>query len=158
MIMRIHKTNTASSDPQILYRHAKCRDCDHVFTYWIGASDDKRGHFPECPECGGRAYGKTNPAEYLPFVNQGAEGTEFEYRHWLAGEAILRVDMRDGPYYLFVDDGYWPHKHASACRERPGSRFGGWSPTTMFQHYGSCRMELVAVDGLPDHRGWNHRS
>lgn len=159
--MRVHKTRDADPIPPVLYRHAKCKNCDHRFRYHISAAEDNRGKRPPCPECGkqgtGGPFGRTNPAEWLAIVQAAAEGTPFTYADWLAGDAALYkwLDKSDDPQqerYVTVT----PRKDYLPCRitehlNGEGVWGTGFSPHVWMKwlHHGA-NMELVDVAEAPE--------
>jgi len=159
--MKIHKTSNAGDTRPVMYRHAKCKNCDHEFTYWRGAAEN--GTRPECPECDEQGisgpFGRINPAEYLPIVLAAAEGTGLEYRHWLAGEAVVRVDYFDRveqepePIWFYVDRepvGDVPCVLLKRVDE-DGSVSTPWKPHTYQQQLDNgVEMTLVPTDECPE--------
>jgi len=155
-------TDAAAGDVPVMYRHAKCRNCGYQFVYWYGATPDRTGVRPECPECGKQGlsgpFGRVNPAEFLPIITQAADDSEFKYRHWLAGDAVLRIDYLDhatgdpSPRWLYVNHDPVADLPCLTTRsvDEDGDVSSGWKPHT-YQTYldNDVEMTLVSADERP---------
>ena len=166
--MRLHKTKDVDPSHPVLYRHAKCKACDHRFTYHLSAAEDRRGYRPECPECGkqgvGGPFGRVNPAEWLPLVQHAAEGTPFTYADWLAGDAAF---YRPSGEHGRGRDETWitvaPRREYLPCRitqhvQVPDVPSTGFSPE-VWARWVSNGVEVTLVDAeeAPD-PNWSPRS
>lgn len=157
--MKIHKTRDTPPQHPVLYRHAKCKNCDHRFTYHRAAAPDRSQTRPECPGCGkqgiGGPFGRTNPAEWLRVINAAAEGSPYEYADWLAGEAaLLKPDAPEGnrDHYIFVGE----RKEYLPCRttthvDASGVPGTGFSPEVYARWLSNgVEMDLVSITEVPD--------
>lgn len=145
----------------MLYRHAKCKNCDHQFTYHVSAAPNNRGTRPPCPECGaqgiGGPFGRTNPAEWNGIVQEAGQGTEYDYADWLAGEAALCLSVTDDDSYdkyVFVDD----RRQSLPCRitthrDERGVGSTGFSPSVWRRWLDNgAEISLVGIDAVPDRK------
>lgn len=164
MTEKIQRAVDVAAQHPVTHRHAKCKNCDERFRYHRSAAEDNNGHRPHCPNCDeqgiGGPFGRVNPAEYLGIIVEAAEGTPFEYRHWLANEAVMHADYRDEQEsWLSVRRAdYLPcaitqkvSRHMKEGGELGLSRSGGWSPHVYARYLqNGVEMNLVGVDDLDD--------
>jgi len=167
--MKVHKTTDSSPTRPVLYRHAKCKNCDHKFRYHLSAAPNRNATRPPCPNCDEQGisgpFGRTNPAEWLPIIQQVAaeSDSEYEYADWLAGEAALykpaqREHLDDT--FVFVDEpkAYLPCRITKQRNER-GVDSGGFGPAVYAKWLANdAPMELVDSERVPDRQPVSLRS
>lgn len=161
----IHRTVDAADLRPVTHRHAKCKNCDHQFRYHRTAAENDRGTRPECPECEeqgiGGPFGRVSPAEYLAIALAAADGTPYTYGDWLAGDAVVHVDLRDpqNEYLYVIRREYLPCAITDAISQREGgergslktSRSGSWRPEVYHRWMANdVEVELVGEDELPE--------
>ena len=162
--MRIHKTTEPHDQRPVLYRHAKCKHCDHRFTYHLAATRDTSAKRPECPECGtqgiGGPFGRTNPAEWLPIIQAVGEDTRLGYADWLAGDAALvnRTAKDRDDLFVFVGERreYLPCR-TTVHRRSHGIDSTGFGPETWGKWISNgADIGLIDIESVPDQRQPNH--
>jgi len=162
--MKIHQATDSADIRPVLFRHAKCKNCDERFRYHVSAAENDRGTRPPCPACDeqgiGGPFGRINPAEWLPVIAAAGDGTRFENRDWLAGRAALvnRTDEDHDDLFVYVGErkAYLPCRTTTHI-DADGTMRTGFPPRVWGRWFDNgADIQLVDVDELPEHR-WDNR-